>query len=146
MAATYSIDLRRKILAAHERQAGSQRAIAEFFGVSRSFVEKLLQRYRQTGDIAPKARAATRSTRRLDQTERELVCQWLQAQPDLTLSELAQRLAQVCGIQASLATLCRVLQQLDLPRKKSRSMPASATPSTRSGRAATTEEKLPAAP
>src|SRR5215210_2931223 len=111
MAATYSLDLRRKILAAHARGAGSQRAIAEFFGVSRSFVEKLLQHYRDTGDIAPKPRAATRSTRRLDEAARQRVRQWLQAQPDLTLAELADRLEQTCGIQASVPTLCRVLQQ-----------------------------------
>jgi transposase len=39
--ASYSIDLRQKILHAYERQLGSQRAIADIFGVSLSFVEKL---------------------------------------------------------------------------------------------------------
>jgi transposase len=36
---------------------GSQRAIAELFGVSVSFVEQLVRRYRTVGDIAPKPHA-----------------------------------------------------------------------------------------
>jgi hypothetical protein len=38
---TYSMDLRPKILRACERRLGSQRALADLFGVSLSFVEKL---------------------------------------------------------------------------------------------------------
>jgi DNA invertase Pin-like site-specific DNA recombinase len=38
----YSTDLREKITRAYDDGLGSQRAIAELFGVSRSFVEKLL--------------------------------------------------------------------------------------------------------
>ncbi len=49
----YSIDLREKIVRAYDEQLGSQRAIAELFGVSRSFVEKLLARRRLTDEIAP---------------------------------------------------------------------------------------------
>jgi hypothetical protein len=40
--AAYSIDLRRKILHAYERWLGSQQTLAEVFGVSLSFIEKLL--------------------------------------------------------------------------------------------------------
>lgn len=47
----YSTDLRQKIVRAYDAQLGSQRAIAELFGVSRSFVEKLLARRRSTGEI-----------------------------------------------------------------------------------------------
>jgi transposase len=52
--AAYSIDLRQKILRACERCLGSQRTIADMFGVSLAFVEKVLRQYRATGDIAPK--------------------------------------------------------------------------------------------
>jgi transposase len=53
--AAYSIDLRQKILRAWERHLGSQRSIADSFGVSLAFVEKVLRQYRATGDLAPKA-------------------------------------------------------------------------------------------
>ena len=65
MAAPYSLDLRQKILHAHQRGLGSQRMLADLFGVSLSFVERLLRRYRTTATVAPKQRATARSTRRL---------------------------------------------------------------------------------
>ena len=63
----YSTDLRQKIIEAYQRGQGTQRAIAEFFGVSVSFVEKLLQRYRTTGNVAAKAHGGGQK-RRLDAT------------------------------------------------------------------------------
>ena len=39
----YSLDLRQKILRAYDQPLGSQRALAALFGVSQSFVEKLLR-------------------------------------------------------------------------------------------------------
>ena len=57
----YSTDLRQKIIEAHQRGQATQRTIAELFGVSVSFVEKLLQRYRTTGTLVAKPMAAGRS-------------------------------------------------------------------------------------
>lgn len=37
----------------YDEQLDSPRAIAELFGISRSFIEKLLARRRSTGEIAP---------------------------------------------------------------------------------------------
>ena len=51
----YSMDLRQRVVRACDEKVGSQRRIAELFGVSLSWVEKLLRRRRQTGSIAPKA-------------------------------------------------------------------------------------------
>jgi transposase len=76
---------------------------------------------------------------------RQQVRQWVQEQPDLTLAELAERLCNATGIRASVPTLCRVLQQLDLPRKKNPSMPPSAIPRKFARRASTTENSLPGA-
>jgi transposase len=56
----YSLDLRQKILCACDQQLGSQRVLAAFFGVSQSFVEKLLRRRRATGDITPRLHAGGR--------------------------------------------------------------------------------------
>jgi len=53
MAAPYSLDLRRKVVQACRRPGQSQRAVAEFFGVSLSFVEALLRRVRRSGELAP---------------------------------------------------------------------------------------------
>jgi transposase len=137
---TYSIDLRQKILHACERRLGSQRALADLFGVSLSFVEKLLRRHRTTGDIAPKPHAGGQKPR-LDMAAATLVRQLVHDNADLTLEELCSRVADAVGVRVSLATMCRMLRRLGLPRKKSRSMPVSATPRASSRRARTTASR-----
>jgi transposase len=135
--AAYSIDLRQKILQACERRLGSQRALADLFGVSLSFVEKLLRRHRTTGDIAPKPHAGGQRPA-LDVAAAALVRQLVHVNADITLEELCARVAGERGVRVSVATMCRVLQRLGLPRKKSRSAPASATRRASSKRARTT--------
>jgi len=123
--ASYSIDLRQKILHAYERQLGSQRAIADIFGVSLAFVEKLLRRHRTTGTIAPKPHAGGQRSR-LDVAAQVQVRRLVHDQPDATLEELCTRAAETTGIRVSVPTMCRVVRRLGLPRKKSRSMRRSA--------------------
>src|SRR2546429_6623145 len=61
----YSQDLRERIIRAVAAREGSQAAIAQRFEVSRSFVEKLWQRWRDTGRCAalPHAGGRQRSLR-----------------------------------------------------------------------------------
>ena len=79
----YSLDLRRKIVQAYDGRAGTQAALATRFGVSRSFVEKLLQRRRQTHSIAAKPRAGGQPAR-LDAAALELIRQQIAIQADAT--------------------------------------------------------------
>ena len=132
--AAYSIDLRHKLLHACERRLGSQRALADLFGVSLSFVEKLLRRHRTTGDIAPKPHAGGPRPA-LDAAADALVRRLVRENTDITLAELCARVADEKGRRVSVATMCRLLQRLGLPRKKSRSTPASVTPRASSRRA-----------
>jgi transposase len=124
--AAYSIDLRQKILRACERHLGSQRTIADVFGVSLAFVEKVLRQHHTTGDIAPKPHAGGQKPR-LDTAAQAVVQRLLSDNPDATLEELCTDVAAEIGVRVSVPTMCRVLQRLGLPRKKSRSMPRSAT-------------------
>jgi transposase len=123
--AAYSIDLRQKILRACERHLGSQRTIADLFGVSLAFVEKVLRQYRTTGDIAPKPHGGGQKSR-LDAAAKGVVQRLVQDQPDATLEELCAGVANETGVWVSVPTMCRVLQRLGLPRKKSRSTRRSA--------------------
>ena len=127
MAAPYSVDLRRKIVQACERGTESQREVAEFFSVSLSFVESLLQQYRRSGGELVRPRRRPGRHARLDDCCREQVRHWLEQQSDLTLKELIARLHAGTGIAVSAATMCRVLQQLGMRRKKRPSMPQNAT-------------------
>lgn len=124
----YSTDLREKIVRAYDEGLGSQRAIAELFGVSRSFVEKLLQRRRLTGEVAALPHGGGRRPL-CDKKARELVRRLIESQPDATLDELCAAVERKRRVRVSRPTMSRLLRRLDLPRKKSRSTPVSATPS-----------------
>ena len=137
----YSTDLRQKIIEAHQRGQATQRTIAELFGVSVSFVEKLLQRYRTTGTIAAKPHGGGQK-RRLDAAADQRILAWIQAQPDLTLVQLQTKTRQELGISLSLATLCRTLKRLGLTRKKSPSRPPNVTPNGYAKRVTTTRARL----
>src|SRR5436190_1448496 len=63
MGAAYSVDLRRKVVQACERGTASQAEVARLFGVSRSFVEKLLRLRRRTGALEPNRKRAGRRCR-----------------------------------------------------------------------------------
>jgi transposase len=133
--AAYSIDLRQKLLQASARRLGSQRALADLFGGSLSCVEKRLRRHRTTGDIAPKPHAGGQRPR-LDAAADTLVRRLVHDHADSTLEELGARVAAEAGVRVSVATMCRMLQRLGLPRNKSRSTPASVrlrASSTRAG-------------
>jgi transposase len=121
----YSLDLRQKIVQAYDHGRGSQRALAALFGVSRGFVEQLMQRRRTTGAIAPWPHAGGRQPH-CDPPALALVRHLVQAQPDATLAELCTQLQQQRGVRVSVATMCRVLKRLGLPRKKSPSTPPNA--------------------
>jgi transposase len=123
----YSLDLRQKIKAALDRGGCSQRAVADLFGVSLSFVERLLQRERATGTLAPRPHAGG-PLRCLDDADERLIREHLEQQPDRTLDELVEAVALQKGKRVSRATLGRAVQRLNLPRKKRRSTPPSATP------------------
>ena len=49
-----SIDLREKIISVYEQENVSIRKLAKRFYVAKSFIQKLLKQYQQTGDIRPK--------------------------------------------------------------------------------------------
>lgn len=145
MAAPYSEDLRRKIVQACERKTQSQREVAEFFNVSRSFVEVLLRQYRRSGgELVPKRRKCGRHEL-LDERRQAQLRQWLQEQPDLTLRELMGRMYDQTGIAVSEPTMSRVLHQMGMRRKKRPYMPQNGTLRAYVWHAVATAGKLPAA-
>ena len=114
----YSDDLRERIILFFENHPDyTQQEIADEFGASRSFVEKLLQRWRATGSAAalPRGGGQQRLLEAHEKKLRELVA----AQPDATLAELREKIESATKLSVSAATMCRALQRLDLGRKKS---------------------------
>jgi transposase len=145
MATPYSLDLRRKVVQACQRPGQSQRAVAEFFGVSLSFVEGLLRRVRRSGELVPLRRRPGPHPK-VDEDACQRLERWLQEQPDLTLAELAERLqADGCPV-VSTPTVCRALQRLGLRRKKRPYTPQNAMTRRYVRHAANTGRTLPGMP
>ena len=120
----YSLDLRRRVVQACDERLESRPEIAERFGVSLSFITRLLRRRRETGSVAAK-RHTGGGPGSLDEHGLAVLRALVRQQPDATLEELRAALRrQRCGSPSNSA-LSRYLTRLRLPRKKSRSRPAS---------------------
>ncbi len=121
----YCQDLRKRVVAKAIAGQQTQALIAASFHVSLSTVEKWLRRKRETGKTTPRPQA--HGPKRALLGYAALVRAEVKKQPDLTLSELCVRVASRTGVEVSPSTLCRELQHLRLPRKKSRFTTASGT-------------------
>lgn len=116
----YSNDLRRALIAAYEHHDYSQRRVAALFGVSPATVRNLVRRKRETGTPDARPRAGGKRVT-LGQPIQDRVRQLVAGQNDLTLAELCEQITQEYQTRVSVATMCRLLQRLGLPRKKRRS-------------------------
>ena len=112
---SYSIDLRTRIL--EDCDAGmATRVVATKYRVSESWVRRLKQRRRESGEIGPR-RAGTKKPPKWLAYQDQLR-QLVEEQPDATLEELRTRL----GKDVSVQTLSRALRALQLTFKKKYSM------------------------
>lgn len=111
-----SVDFRHKIIETYENEPVSQRQLAKRFRISLSSVTRILKQYRQTGDLNPKPRPGRSPT--LNSEHLQLLEDLVNAQSDITLGELCQALFEQTEISVSEPTMCRVMQRLNLTRKK----------------------------
>ena len=110
------MDLRIRIFEARE-SGESTSEVAERFAVSPAFVRRLMQRYRESGSLAPSSAPRGRKPQlsgHVDQL-RQLHAE----KPDLTAPEIRDRL----GLTVAAVTVWRMLRRLGLTFKKSRSEP-----------------------
>lgn len=110
----YSKEFRRDVLAACD--AGNRtREVATRFGVAESWVRRIKQQRRETGQVAPKTKRNRRPTW-------EAWADWLReavaATPDAYLRELQARLKEERGIDASENLIGAACHVLKLTRKK----------------------------
>jgi transposase len=122
----YSDDLRERVWRACQDEAMSPSEAAEELGVSRSFVCKLLRRFRDDGTLCAKSRGGNRLPH-LDAAGLKALRQLVREQPDATLKELCRLLDERRGVKVGAWTVCRALTKMKLPPKKSRSTTAGGT-------------------
>jgi putative transposase len=119
----YSQDLRERAIAGLE--AGKTQAeVAAQFSINKSTLEKWWYRWRDTGSC--EALPANSGPKRKLQAVESIIRAEVKKHPDVSLAELCERVVEAKGIRASQSMMCRELQILNLPLKKSRSMTASA--------------------
>lgn len=115
MPRAYSLDLRERVArfvnAGHSRHAAAAR-----FGVSVSFVVKLMAAYRATGSLAPKPGGGRRHSKL--EPHRAFLLARVAEKQDITMPELARELDTATGIQVAPASLSRWFIRNDYRFKK----------------------------
>lgn len=119
--ATLSLDLRKRIIAACDKNNATRGEIAERFGVSLGMVKKLLQQRRTTGSIESRHHLAGRK-KLITEKHRATLRKLLQRKPDMTLAALREAL----DLDCSLPAIHYVLRDMGLrtPKKRGRARPA----------------------
>ncbi len=107
----YSEDLRVRILRDSESGIGT-REVALKYDVSESWVRRLKQRQRETGEITARSQRSGPHPKWLDHCDR--IEKLVEEQPDITLRELCEKLP----IEISISTLHRALKHLQITFKK----------------------------
>ena len=128
MGRAYSDDLRVRILEADERGEGSCRVLAKRFGVSWEYVRKLRRQQAATGQKARVAQSRYGIRSKVTEPVKTHMLGLVKSQPDLTLSELRERIRSDKGVSMSWGLVHLWVRRLGLRLKKSRSTPSNETP------------------
>lgn len=116
MGKSNSTDLRVRIYGEIER-GQSCRAAARRFGVAPSTAVRLAQRKERTGSLAPARQGRPAGSGRLAAHVDALIG-WVEAEGDISMTELATRLLEERGVKAHPASLSRLLIQHGFTVKK----------------------------
>src|SRR5271166_256987 len=122
MAKSYGDDLRRKLLQAHDRGEGTLEQLAVRFSVSAPWAWKISAQRKRSGQME-RVEQRRGTVRKVTAEVEQRLRGWVQAQPDLTLAELQQKLERAYHLHVSIGRLWQVLRQMGLRLKKSHSTP-----------------------
>jgi transposase len=121
----YSTDLRERAVTSVESGECNIPQAARRYKVSEPSLERWIAQYRKTGSCAPRPHGGG-PARKLAQAESAIRAA-VKAHPDATIPELCEFVEKETKIHSAPSMMQRELVRLKLPRKKSRSMPASGT-------------------
>jgi transposase len=125
MAQPYSDDLRCRILKAYEQGRASLSKLAEQFQVSLPYIKKIRGQQLRTGRMERAPERPHGPPRRITPEIAAQLREWVRGTPDLTLSELQQKMGQSCRVHMSLKPIWQSLREMGLRLKKNHSMPRS---------------------
>ena len=116
MGKPYPIELR-KLIGSRMARGQSRRAVARLYDVSASFAVKLADRILRTGSAEPARQGRPPGSGKLA-AYLPVLLEWVEAEPDITMPELAAKLAAEKNVTAHPASLSRVLLKAGLSFKK----------------------------
>lgn len=117
MGKPYSLDLRERICA-YVAKGNSARTAARLFGVSAATAVRFAAEHRDRGTAAPKPQGRPAGRFGKLAAHRDFLLEIVQAEPDITLKELAGALAETHGVEVHLSSLHRALERAGLSYKK----------------------------
>ena len=117
MGKPYSLDLRERIVA-YVDAGHSARAAGRVFGVSASTAVRLVDAQRTRGTLAPRPQGRAPGTAGKLAAHRAFLIEVVQAEPDITLKELAGALLEAEGVRANVSSVHRALKAAGQTYKK----------------------------
>ena len=131
MARSYQQDLRVRVINAVVEKGMSCRGAAAHFGIGEATAIRWVKHFRLTGLLTPIGTGGHRpSTLR---PHRDFIVGQIEAQGDVTLALLCQRMMDALGGRSDLSMMSRFLHREGLTLKKRRSSPANRTARTSAG-------------
>ena len=121
---TYPIELRQRVVDAMDKGIGSKQEIAKTFSVSVSWIDKLIQRRRETGSIEPLLRTQGRKPAFRGTNLEQLEC-FVKKHPDATLEEIRDFFSD--RVHCSIVAVHNALKRLGWRYKKNRYEPVNKT-------------------
>ena len=118
MAHPISNDLRRRVVESVVAEGWTTVDAASHFRVSQSSVSLWCKRYRETGSYEALPHSGGRPTQKIFEPQEQALCGWLDAQPDLTNAELAEKFEAQFGTSITDSQISRVMKRLKYTRKK----------------------------
>lgn len=128
MAPPISVEVRKRVVAAHREGKGTYAELADVFQVGEASVSRWLRLDRETGSLKPKPPPGRAP--KLDERGRAVLRELVGQDNDATLAELANRLHERTGVKLVVSAVYKVLAKMGISRKKKTSTRASATAKT----------------
>ena len=113
-----SSDLRQRVVEAVE-SGMSRRAAAERFGIAPSAAVKWHARWRRTGSVEPGAQGGDKRSARIEAFA-DAILAFVEAAPDITLAEIAERLERDHGERFAPSSVHRFFVRRGITFKKNR--------------------------
>jgi transposase len=113
----YLVEFRTKIIEVCQKDKFSIRQLAQQFRISKSFVQKLIKEYKETGSLKPLAQGGS-PPRKINNEQFVDLMAIIAQNNDATLEELCELLHEKIGVRVGKSTMGRIIQSLNYTLKK----------------------------